>query len=108
MQAGSSSIYKHYISSQGYISQQSGYATNSIIMPSPNKHTELLSPALSAGSLVSVGCSSVCPVADSEGSTTVAIGTGTVLELPGTVVELMTAVEFDRAISIPEGLKRTV
>jgi hypothetical protein len=39
----------------------------------------------------------------------VAIGTDIVLEeLPAKVVELMNSLEFDLAISIPEGLKRTV
>lgn len=101
-------IYKHYIEFPEHVSQQSTYTTIIIITFMLVKHTGLFSPALSAGSLVSVGYSTVRLDVDSDASTTVAIGTGTLLELPGKVVELMSSVEFDRAISIPEGLSRTV
>ena len=71
----------------------------------PNKHIELLPPALSALSLASVGYSVVRLGADDDGFTTVAIGT--VAELTS-IVELISSVELDRAISMPEGLRRKV
>lgn len=90
----SSSIYKHYIRFPEHISQHSRYTTIIIITLMLIEHTELFSPELSAGSLVSVGYSTVWLGVDSDASTTVAIGTGTVVEPPCKVVELMRLVEF--------------
>lgn len=101
-------MYKHFIRFPEHIPQQNGYRTIVIITIMLVKHTELFSPALSAGSLVSVEYSTVRLGADPDASTTVAIGTGAELEFVDKVVELMSSVEFDRAISIPEDLNCTV
>jgi hypothetical protein len=80
----------------------------SVIKLTPSKPTKLLPPALSVGSLVSVGYSTVrlgVDDDDDDGITTVAIGT--TAELMDTV-ELINSVEFERAISMPEGLNRKV
>jgi len=68
------------------------YTTSSIITFMPRKPIKVFFPALSAGSLVSVGYSTVRLGAEEDGSTTVAIGI--VAELVSTV-ELIVSVEFE-------------